>query len=75
MFNDIGTKTDGVRGQARTAKTKKGGVKAVSIRTRQQEVQGWPHSVSDIELETEVQIQFLTNGHHTLIVQRGVGVW
>ena len=43
----------------KSRRKKKGGVEAVSISSRQQEIQGWPHSISDIELETEVQIRFL----------------
>ena len=50
-------KRHGVRGKVRTASQgKKKSVKAVGNRTRQQEAQGWPHSI--------------TNCNHTLIVQR-----
>ena len=52
--------THGVRGKVTKSGRKKKGVKAVSISTRQQEVQGWPHSISDIELGTEVQSRFLS---------------
>ena len=73
FFYDIWFETR-CKSKVRTAKSdNKEGVKAVS--TRQQEVHGWPHSISDIELETVVQIQFFTNCNHTLIAQRGVGVW
>ena len=46
-FYDIWYKTHGVRGKVTKSerKEKKGGVKAVIISTRQQEVQGWPHSI------------------------------
>ena len=57
--------------ERKSSKSSKAVSKAVSGR---QEVQGWPLSISDIKLETEVQIQFLTNCNRTLIAQRDVGV-
>ena len=58
--------------ERKSSKSRKAVSKVVSGR---QEVQGWPLSISDIKLETEVQIQFLTNCKRTLIAQRDVGVW
>ena len=57
VFSGLMYKTHVVRNEVtKSGEKKKGGVEAVSISTRQQEFQGWPHSISDIELETKVKI-------------------